>query len=60
MLKEPLVIQDFKDLRVHKEHLVFRDKQVTLKEPLVVQDFKVLKVPREHLAFKDKLAMHKV
>ena len=44
MLKELLVIQDFKDLRVHKEHLVFRDKQVMLKEPLVIQVFRVCRV----------------
>ena len=44
MLKEPLVIQDFKVLKVPKERLVFKDKQENLKALQVTQDFKVFKV----------------
>ena len=47
MLKEPLVIQDFKVLKVPKERLVFKDKQVTHKvllDLLVFRDLEVVKV----------------
>ena len=54
MLKEPLVIQDFKDLRVLKEHLVSRDKLEMHKALQVTQDFKVSKVLKEHLVFRGK------